>query len=210
MSTAIKPGFVDSTIGGLTVTFDGVAAPLLYADPNQITVQVPYEATLGSGKAVVVTNGTASPSSTTVTIAATAPGIFSSDASGIGQAAAVVFSGTTGQISLNSVSSPAHVGDTVSLYLTGEGDYLTAPVAHTGYIVPSNLSPLPQLAAPPVVTIGGTPATVSYAGPVPGSIIGLLQINAVVPTGVTTGAAVPIAVSIGGNSAQTGMTLVIK
>ncbi len=73
MSTAARPGFVDTNIGGLTVTFDGVAAPLLYADPNQITVQVPYEATLGTAKAVVVTNGTASPSTTTVTIAATAP-----------------------------------------------------------------------------------------------------------------------------------------
>ncbi len=98
----------------------------------------------------------------------------------------------------------------MSLYLTGEGDYLTAPVAHTGYLVPASLSPLPQLATLPVVTIGGTAATVTYAGPIPGSIVGLLQINALLPTGVATGAAVPVAVTIGGNSAQTGVTLVVK
>ena len=65
------------------------------------------------------------------------------------------------------------------------------------------LSPLPT------VKIGGVDASagVSYAGVVPGSIIGVLQINVVVPLGSSTGQAVPVAVSIGGVSAQTNMTL---
>jgi uncharacterized protein (TIGR03437 family) len=50
-------------------------------------------------------------------------------------------------------------------------------------------------------------AGVSYAGVVPGSIIGVLQINVVVPTGSSTGAAVPVAISIAGNSTQAGITL---
>lgn len=63
------------------------------------------------------------------------------------------------------------------------------------------------------MTIGGQPADVAdpsfYAGPIPGSMLGLLQINAVVPAGATTGAAVPVVVSIGGNASPAGVTLAI-
>jgi uncharacterized protein (TIGR03437 family) len=59
------------------------------------------------------------------------------------------------------------------------------------------------------VTIGGANATVSYAGPIVGSILGLLQINAVIPTGVSTGQAVPVLVTIGANSSQANITLSI-
>jgi len=65
----------------------------------------------------------------------------------------------------------------------------------------------------PVVTIGGQaadPTNVNfYAGPIPGSILGLLQINAVVPVGASTGVAVPVVVTIGGNSTQAGVTLAV-
>ena len=38
-------GFADTTVNGVTVTIDGMKAPLLYASAEQISVQVPYEAT---------------------------------------------------------------------------------------------------------------------------------------------------------------------
>ena len=209
MSQAVNPGFIDTVIGGLTITFDGVASPILYGDPNQITVQVPYEATQGSGKNVVVSNGTGTPSSTTVTIGPVAPGIFTANASGIGNAAAVVYPSSGGTPGINSATFPAHAGDTVALYLTGEGDYLTSPTPHTGYIIPSSLTPLPQMPTLPTVTIGGQAASVSYAGPLYGSIIGLLQINAVVPTGLTAGN-VPLVVTIGGVTTQSSVTLAVK
>jgi uncharacterized protein (TIGR03437 family) len=71
------------------------------------------------------------------------------------------------------------------------------------------LSPLPQLSPLPVVTIGGAAATVQYAGPLVGSILGLMQINATVPAGSTTGTAVPVLVTVGGVPAQSGVTLSI-
>jgi uncharacterized protein (TIGR03437 family) len=61
----------------------------------------------------------------------------------------------------------------------------------------------------PTVTIGGAAAVVAYAGPLPGSIIGLLQINATVPVGATTGAAVPVVVTIGGVATQANATIAI-
>src|SRR5205823_11073186 len=128
-----------------------------------------------------------------VTVGALAPGIFTADGSGTGQAAAVLQNAATAAISLNSSTSPAHAGDYISLYLTGEGDWLPAPALHTGYIVPVPVPPAlpPFIAATatnyPTVTIGGIAAPVTYAGAIAGSIIGLLQINVTVPPGVVPG-----------------------
>jgi uncharacterized protein (TIGR03437 family) len=68
---------------------------------------------------------------------------------------------------------------------------------------------LPQLTPAPSVTIGGAPAAVQYAGPLVGSILGLMQINVVVPAGGTTGTAVSVIVTIGTASTQAGVTLSI-
>lgn len=211
---SITNGYVDTSLGGVSVTIDGKAAPLIYVSANQISAQVPYEAAAGAGKAVSVTNGSNPAANTTVTIAATAPGIFTADGSGTGQAAALNFSASTHQISLNTAANPAKIGDTVLLYLTGEGDYNATPLdpsgtSNTGYIIPSSLSPLPEVSPLPTVTIGGANATVSYAGPMVGSMLGLLQMNVVVPTGSATGGTVPVIVTIGANSTQTGVTLAI-
>lgn len=207
-------GYVDTTLSNVTLSIDGQNAPLLYVSSNQVTAQVPYEASIGAGKVVILTNGVNPAANTTVTIAANAPGVFTSDGSGLGQAAAINTSAATGAVTLNSATSPAKIGDTVSLYLTGEGNYnaalLTGAVTtNTGFVVPVAYSPLPQLAPLPTVQIGGIDASagVSYAGVVPGSILGVLQINVVVPTGSSTGAAVPLAISIAGNSTQSNVTL---
>jgi uncharacterized protein (TIGR03437 family) len=212
---SITAGYVDTSLAGVSVTIDGQNAPLVYVSASQLSAQVPYEATTGNNKAVSVTNGANPAATTTVTIAATSPGIFTADGSGSGQAAALNYSASTSQYSLNSSSNPAKIGDTVLLYLTGEGDYNATPLSgvagasNTGYIIPSSLSPLPQVSPLPTVTIGGADATVSYAGPMVGSMLGLLQMNVVVPVASTTGATVPVVVTIGGNTTQSGVTLAI-
>jgi uncharacterized protein (TIGR03437 family) len=200
-------GYISTSAGNISVTIDGNAAPILYASNNQITVQVPYEVTIGPGIVFSLTNGSYAPVTSTVATALSAPGIFTANASGAGEAAALNFN--NGVYTLNSATSPVVIGDYIILYMTGEGSY--TPVlngtTNTGYIIPSTLSPLPQLAPLPTVTIGGATATVSYAGPLVGSLIGLLQINAVVPAGAVTGAAVSVVVTIGGNASQGNVTL---
>jgi uncharacterized protein (TIGR03437 family) len=209
---SVVAGYAATNLSNVTVTIDGQNAPLLYVSAGQVTVQVPYEVSIGAGKAVVITNGTNPPATTTVTTAATAPGIFTADGSGVGEAAAIDTGATSGQVTLNSATSPAKIGDTVSLYVTGEGNYNLVPLSgttNTGYIIPATLSPLPQMSPLPTVKIGGIDASagISYAGVVPGSIIGVLQINVVVPLGSSTGVTVPVAVTIGGVNAQANATL---
>jgi uncharacterized protein (TIGR03437 family) len=201
---------VSTTVSGVTLTIDGQPAPLLYVSQNQVTAQVPYEVTQGSAKQVVLTNGTSAPATTTVTIGEQAPGLFTSDGSGANQAAALNYGASTQAYTLNTAANPAHLGDTVLLYLTGEGDYNTTLEPRTGLIVTTALNPLPQLNPLPTVTIGGAAASVAYAGPIIGSILGLLQINCVVPASATTGKAVPLSVSIAGTSTQANVTLSIS
>lgn len=210
LADADADGYADVSLGTMTASVDGVAAPLVYVSQNQITLQVPYEATIGTGKVLSLTKGAGPAITTTVTISPTAPGIFCLDGSGAGPAALLNYNATTGQYSVNGSSNAAKLGDTVVFYVTGEGDYATGVTPRTGLIFPATITPIPQLTPLPTVTIGGAAATVSYAGPSVGSLLGLLQLNVVVPAGSTIGAAVPISVNIGGIPSQSGVTLALK
>lgn len=59
----------------------------------------------------------------------------------------------------------------------------------------ASTSTLSQTANPVTVTIGGQNATVVFAGLAPG-FSGLIQINAVVPSGVTASAGSPLVVTV--------------
>lgn len=60
------------------------------------------------------------------------------------------------------------------------------------------------------VTIGGSNATVIYAGPAPGAIAGLVQINAIVPQNTSPGSAVPIQLTVGSAQSPGGVTIVVQ
>jgi len=205
----VASGFVTETLAGVAVTIDGQSCPLVYVSQDQINVQVPYAATVGTARAISVNNNS-TVALGTVTIAATAPGLFSSDGSGSGQAAALTYTMSSGLYSINGSASPVHAGDLIILYLTGEGDYAVSINPRTGYIVPPSTNPMPQVSPLPTVTIGGQTATVQYAGPMGGGMLGVLQLNVGVPSGSTTGNSTPVSVTIGGVSTQAGMTIAVK
>ena len=71
-------------------------------------------------------------------------------------------------------------------------------------------APYAQLALPVAVRIGGIDAQLQYAGAAPALIMGVLQINAVVPGGVTPGGSVPIQFSIGNATSPAGVTLAVR
>jgi uncharacterized protein (TIGR03437 family) len=209
---SVVAGYATSVLQKLSVTIDGQSAAMIYVSANQITVQVPYTVTIGPGKAVVVNNNGVIASSTVSTVA-TAPGLFALAGNGLGQCAALTFSMKSGTFSVNGTTSPAAVGDIMVFYLTGEGIYDLSASPATGYVVPvapNTPNPLPQLSPLPAVTIGGVAATVQYAGPVVGGLLGLLQINAVVPAASTLGNSVPVSITIGAGTTQVGSTIVVK
>jgi uncharacterized protein (TIGR03437 family) len=184
-------GTVPTTLANVSVTFNGVAAPLIFVAPGQINAVVPYEVASQVGQSVplvVTNNGTASPS-TTVQVVATDPEIFSLGESGSGQGAIL-----NQDASINGVSNPATPGTIISIFATGEGQLV--PAGTTGCITGGSL-PLPTPSGKVSLTIGGQAVTdIEYAGEAPDSVCGLLQINATVPASVAAGAQ-PIVLTVG-------------
>jgi uncharacterized protein (TIGR03437 family) len=194
-------GFVStqySTNALISVQFNGFAAPLVYASSTATAVMVPYEVA-GSTAQVTVTYLGRTSAPVTVNIAAAVPGIFTSDVSGGGQAAAFNSDGRT----LNSSATPAAQGSTIILYGTGEGQ--TSPGGVDGKLA---AAPLPIPILPVSVTIGGVQAVVQYAGAAYGEVAGMLQINVVVPPAVS-GSAVSVVVQVGNAVSQAGVTIAV-
>jgi uncharacterized protein (TIGR03437 family) len=126
--------------------------------------------------------------------------VFTIDATGTGQGSIVNQDGT-----VNGVANPAARGSVISIYATGEGQ--TSPAGVTGSVTQADLK-TPLL--PVTVTMGGINATVQYAGSASDAVAGLLQVNVVVPQGVSPAAAVPVVVGVGGVASQPGVTLAVK
>jgi uncharacterized protein (TIGR03437 family) len=202
LAAAVAPGemvvLYGAGLGGVqTVLFNGVAGPLLYATPGQVGAVVPYSVGGGTVR-VFVESAAAASAPVAVAVAATAPGIFTADGSGRGQASAVNQDGT-----FNGPAAPAAADSVLSLYATGEGQ--TLPAGVDGKLA---AAPLPQPVAPVTVTIGGVSAEVRYAGGAPGQIAGLMQVNVVVPGGLS--GAVPVVLTVGGVASQGGVTVTVR
>lgn len=156
-----------ASLNGVSVTVNGRTAPLVFAGPGQINFQVPYGTSIGTVTVFVTVNGQVS-NAGSMTVAATAPGIF---AYGANQAVA-----QNQGYTLNDSGHPAQAGSVVTIYATGLGA-LDNPIA-TGAAAPDD--PLSHAKVQPTVTIGGVNADVLFAGMTPG-FVGLAQINVTVP-----------------------------
>jgi uncharacterized protein (TIGR03437 family) len=188
-------------VAGMQVLFNGMPSPVYFTSAGQAAAFVPYGLTGPTATVQVSYQGQISPVAFTVPVDVTVPGIFTSNASGSGQAAALNTDST-----VNSVSNPVHPNGVIVLYATGEG--LTNPGGIDGLVSTGPVYAKPLQAVS--VTIGGLPATLNYAGEAPFLVAGVLQINAVVPAGVQTGNAVPVTLQVGQNFAQSTVTIAIQ
>jgi uncharacterized protein (TIGR03437 family) len=189
---------IATTLGNTQVFFDGVAAPMIYAYPNQLSAVAPFS--LGTGGAningvnndyvEVQSNGKLS-NIVAVQHQRSSPGIFALDGSGTGQAAAL-----NQDFTINGAGNPAARGSVIQLFATGFGQ--TNPPLTDGQLNPST-PPLATITSPGV-SIGGTFAQVVYAGAAPEAIAGLYQINAVIPNGIQPGDAIPVKITFGDTS----------
>jgi len=196
-----NPLLVSNAVAGVHVLFDGAPAPLIYVSESQVNAVVPFAIAGRSSTAMQVEYLGAVSAPVSLAVAAAAPGLFTHDASGAGQGAILNISDS----SVNSVANPAARGDWVEIFGTGAG--ATVPASVDGMLA---APPYPQVKPNVVVTMGGIPCVTNYAGAAPGLVSGVLQINAQVPAGVTPGPSVALAVTIGGVSSQTGVTLAVK
>jgi uncharacterized protein (TIGR03437 family) len=169
-------GRYGTDLAGVRVLFNGIPAPILYAQAYQVNVVVPFAVPLETAVAVEVTyNGKTSQYVSNVAIGccvAALPELLKPSASPRpGQAAALNQDG-----SINSADNPAAAGSIVTLYATGAG--AMNPPLQDGVVVTDTSS---RPAVPLTVRIGGVTTDVLYAGPAPGLVAGVLQINARVP-----------------------------
>lgn len=200
-SASVTNGKFDTVAGSTRLRFDGVLAPMIYASAGQAAAIVPYAvAGKTTTQLIVEVNGAAS-APVTLNVADAAPGIFTADASGKGQAALLNENG-----SLNTAANPAAAGSIVVIYLTGEGQ--TTPAGVDGALALGPAYPKPNL--PVTVTAGGYDAEILYAGAAPGAVAGLMQINARLHPQTATGPNSPLTVRIGTRASQTGVTLAVK
>jgi uncharacterized protein (TIGR03437 family) len=193
-------GTVSTSIGGMTVLFDGIAAPLLYSASGQINAVVPYGINPTTTN-MTVKNSTLSAGPIPMPVDAAVPAIFMCGAycNDIEQAAVVNSNGT-----LNTVANPAARGDYITFYLCGAG--LTSDT-HDGSV---SAAPYATPALPVTVTIRGENATTQFVGAAPGFVNGLIQINVFIPTTIDFGSHVPLVVTVGTYTTQDNVTIAVK
>jgi uncharacterized protein (TIGR03437 family) len=191
-------GAVSTSLAGTTVYIDGVPAPVLYTSPNQVSAIVPFSVS-GSTAQVFVLNQNQTTAPITLNVAPSAAAVFTANGSGEGQAAAI-----NQDNSLNGSAHPASSSQIVTLFITGAGQ--TNPSGQDGQ--PAAV-PLPIPLLPVNVAIGGQSATIKYAGASLGTVAGVTQVNAVVPSGLPAGNA-SVIVQVGSAASQGGVTIAVS
>ena len=193
-------GSYGTQVANTSVSFNGIAAPMIYTWATQVAAVVPYGIT-GTTAQVTVTYQGQTSAAFSVSLAPSAPGIFTYDASGQGPAAAIDQDGIT----VNTAATPTKTGDIISLYATGEGQTTPGGVDGSAASVPY---PKPNL--PVTVTVGGQDAPVEYAGGAPGMVAGLMQVNVQIPPGSQTGNAVQVVLRVGDALSRGGVTIAVR
>jgi uncharacterized protein (TIGR03437 family) len=137
-------------------------------------------------------------------VARVAPGIYTLNSTGSGQAAAInqdgTFNGPPGPSTV-----PAAQNAAIVIFATGGGQ--TNPPSITGSVSPINQ--LLRLTGTITATIGGQPATVEFAGAAPGLVTGVIQLN-LRPTPGVRGNALQVVITIDGISSPLGPTVAIQ
>jgi uncharacterized protein (TIGR03437 family) len=175
-------------LAGFSATINGVTAPIYYASPNQVNVQIPYETQPGRAQLVIWNPYTSV--TYNFQVAAAAPGIF-----------------TFADGTVNPYRT-AKAGSEIAMYLTGSGA-VTPAVATGAAPSPRSATPAPKLQV--AITVGGiaVPASsVEYNG-IPTGLVGVNQINFTIPANVPPGMQ-PVVVTIGGIASPAANILITQ
>jgi uncharacterized protein (TIGR03437 family) len=177
----------------VSVTACGAKLPLYSVSPGQINAQLPLEcAAAGTATATITSSGQTATQS--FALAQASPGIFTVNGSGSGDGVILHANNT-----LVSAANPAIAGEEVVIYAAGLG--ATSPPFATGTAAnQTNTTVMPV-----TVTVGGQNAAVVYSG-LTQSLVGLYQLNVVMPSGLT--GSQPVIITVGTNySSRSGVTI---
>ncbi len=179
------------TLGAVSVSFNGVPAPLLYVSPQQINAQLPWDVSAAGPVNVVVTNGSSVSVPQTVQVAPVAPAVYGT----AGHAVAINLDGSLAAPagSIPGLATHSAVpGDTIILLASGLGT--VNPPAISGN---NSLDTLRSTVTAPIVSIGGVPAAVAFSGLSP-QFVGVYQLNVVVPSALAPANAVSLNIGASG------------
>lgn len=198
----------------MSVTFNRVPAGLYYVSSGQINAQLPFNVlpsgqTSGSVNIVVTRNsGVSAPQS--VTVAQVAPGIFTANATGLGQAIATdnndnAIAAPAGSIP-GLITHPISIssGHALIVWCTGLG----AVTPSIGNYVAASDGTFRNTVLKPVVTIGGVTATFIYSVLSP-QFVSEYQIGVVPGPTTPTGSAVPLQIQMGGLTTSDKVTIAV-
>jgi uncharacterized protein (TIGR03437 family) len=178
---------------------NGIPVPMLFVSTGQINGQLPFNVD-GNATMTLHTPGGVS-DNFNFSVLPTAPSVFRSGIAGPMTGLATVVRADDGE--LVTPTNPIHYNDTIVIYATGLGR--TSPAVDSG--VPAPTDQLSSAVVPLSVTLGGRDLTVLFAGLAPGGV-GLYQINATVPGGITQGLEIPLVITQGGNSTTLSVRVV--
>ena len=163
-------------LAGISVAANGIQLPLVSVSPWQINAQLPQNMpAMTTSFQVSGTDGSTTPPVVTPVVR-NGPALFTYPSGAAGSPfdqAAAFHAGTATPADADHPASP---GETLEMYGVGLGP--TDPAVEAGLAAPSN--PVAQAVEKPNVLIGNQPATVMFAGLVPG-LAGVYQVNAIVP-----------------------------
>jgi uncharacterized protein (TIGR03437 family) len=210
-------GSFPAQLSGVRVLFNNVAAPIVYTAAGEVSTIVPFSLVPKTRADVVVEyNGAQSPA-VSIFVDGSAPGLFTSDGSGDGAAAVLNADPVTGETSLNNAQNPARPGGIITAYITGAGQ--TNPPSTDGAVTTSaGALALPVEAGLDLFWDNVScssyayclPLQVLYAGPAPGLVAGVTQIQMRLPDKVSTGDHA-LGISVGGIwSQQFNVTVSIR
>jgi uncharacterized protein (TIGR03437 family) len=166
--------------------------PLFYVSEDQVNAMVPYEVSVNTSLQLLVQRGSTYSMPVQVDMAQSQPALVSRGGLPGSAGLLYVYPASGGPAYLMSPQAPAHAGDTMVIFCTGLG--AVNPAVSDGAAPGAQFS---NTVTTPQVMVGGLPAQVQFSGLAP-NFAGLYQVNAVLPSGTPTGAAVPMMLSIGG------------
>ena len=196
------------SLGGTTVKITdsaGVtqAAQIFYVSPAQASILVPAGLAPGSAT-LAVTNSSHATVSTSIAIGRVSPGLYTSNSTGQGVAAAQVI-----RVHADGTQSPPQ---TVAAFDTRQNLWVPGPIdlgvpADTAYLMLYGTG-IRHYATMPGCTIGGKVVAVVYAG-AQGSLPGLDQVNILLPASLRGAGTVNVVLTVDGMVANT-VTLAVQ